>query len=466
MSARAALAIARREFLDRWLLVPFAFFVGVWPILIASTLGRENPPLPRPEEPVAVVISIVYWAIFALVAAGVVGFSIGGRDLAERRLGFYFARPVPWPSVFCGQWLAAAALLALSIAVATLPLTLSLLGVEGRRGAVIEWGRHVVEAPLQFLVSGPVVTVAVLALVVALGAGLFGVAFRVRSRWLGVDLIGLLALGALALHVARRLEAESSFLRFTPGFVALTCGCAAFAFAAGLASALARGRGDALHAHRAFSLATWPLVAVLAALGLWRLEVALEGTSDASRMLLAVASPDGRWEWRVTQKASWLHGRTTFLVRADGSASRRLGSDWSTTAVFANDSRRVAWTVFSIRGQESRVVVADLGDARATPFLEFPGSSRTWGAVLAFHSGGDHLAHVDGDRVRVRALPGGEIQEERVLPLPASRVEHFRFLAADRLCLRAVHGRGARPADYHVSLAPGGGVEPGPCAPR
>jgi hypothetical protein len=463
VSARAALAIARREFTDRWLLVPFGLFVGVWPIAIASTLGRENPPLPRPEEPLAVVISTIYWVIFGVVAAGVVGFSIGGRDLAERRLGFFFARPVSWATTAAGQSLAAATLLSLSILAAMLPLTLSLLGVEGRRGAVLEWGRHVAEAPLQFLLRGPVVTLAVLALVVAAGAGLFGIAFRVRSRWLALDLAGLLAVVALALHLAARLEAESAFFRFTPGFVALTCGSAALALAGGLASALARGRGDAQRAHRAFSLATWPVLALFAALGLWRVEAALLG-DPAAPSIRSVASPDGRWEWRVSEKASWLWGRTVFLVRTDGGAAHRIGSDWLTTAVFSEDSRRIAWTGNSLQGEGHSVVVLELGPGAPRTLLTFPGSQRSFGAVLAFTPAGDRLVHVDGDRIRLRKLDGSGV-EERELPAPAVRVELVRFQSQDRLCLRATHGRGSRVRDYEVSLAPGGGVEPGECRP-
>ncbi|MCL4821992.1 MAG: hypothetical protein KJ067_22930 [Vicinamibacteria bacterium] len=464
MSARAALAIARREFMDRWLLIPVTLVAGFGPNLLAALGRRQIPPLPRPEEPLAVVISGVAATVFAMAVAVLLGTSVGGRDLVERRLGFYFARPVGWRSVLLGQALAIASLLALSTLVGLLPLATTLLQVEGHRAAAFAVLRHAAGEPLQFLLRGPAVTVAVLSLLTALSAGLFGIAFRVRSRWLVLDLAGLLALVGFGLHVAARLEAESAFPRFTPEFLGVVCGSATLAFVAGLGSALAHGRGDAIRAHRGFSAAAWPLLALFAMLGLWRLEAALRG-DPAAPSIRSIASPDGRWQWKVSEKEPWLWGRTAFLVRTDGSVAVRIGSDWLTTAVFSSDSRRVAWTNHSLQGDASRVVAMSLGDVAPTTQLTFPGSHRSFGAVLAFSPAGDRLAHVDGDRVRLHRWDGSGV-EERLLPLPATRVEHLRFSSEDRLCLRADHGRGARVRDYQVSLAPGGGVEPGECAPE
>lgn len=467
MSTRAALAVARREFADRWLLVPLGLVVGAWPITIAATLGRENPPLPRPDDPLAVVICLVYWAIFVLLSTFVAGFSIAGRDLGERRLGFWFARPVAWPSLALGQGLALVALVAASTVAVIAPLLASLLGVEAHRAAALRFVGRAAADPGRFVTHVLAPNGAVIALAAMLGA-LCGVSGRLRSRWFTVDLLGLAALGLLVRHAAIRLAEESAYLRATPQLVVVVALAIAFSLALGHLAQLAWGRGEPVRAHRAFVVTAWPLLVTSALIGTFQLERALVG---GPQVVQSVTSPDGRWEWIVRQKASWLLGRTAFLRRTDGTHVERLGSDWGTVPVFSADSRQAAWVEYRLPPRDGAVVVVTLGDTGIVRGGHFPSPRTSWGRTVALSPRGERVAVVDGRQVRVHGLGSEGRDVALTLQEPAGLVHDFRFFDADTLCLRAAPVRQARAIDYR--LVPDTGavivVAPGaadPCATK
>lgn len=467
MNARAALAIARREFGDRWLLVPLGLVVGVWPIAIAATLGRENPPLPQPDDPVAVVISILYWAIFVLLSAFVGGFSIAGRDLGERRLGFWFSRPVAWPTLGLGQGLALVGLIAASTVAVTLPLLASLLAVDAQRAAAQRFLWRAVAEPGRFFAAFLAPNGTLVALAAMLGV-LCGVSGRIRSRWFVVDLLGLAALGLLVRHAAIRLAAEGAFLSFTPEFVTVVAGVIALSLALAHAAQLAWGRAEPTRAHRAFVLTAWPLLVASALIGALHLETAL---LSGQQVVRSATSPDGRWEWVAREKASWLLGRTAFLRRTDGSRVERLGSDWGTVPVFSADSRRAAWVEYRLASHDGAVVVVSLGESAITRLGTFPHPRTSWGRTVALSPGGDRVAVVDGLRVRVHALQPHGRDVELALPQPAGHVHHVRFLDAETLCLRAAPVRHGRAFAYRLVPVTGAAslVRPGaddPCVAK
>jgi hypothetical protein len=436
---RAVAAIAGREFRERWLLLPTALFVGVAPV------GLANWYLPAAQVAERDAVGALYIVTFSLLAAGLVGASLAGRDLVDRRLGFYLARPVGWVTLLSGQGVAAGALLLCAVVLVILPSALT----------SPELGSRIAGSPLAFATGPLAANLGVLALVTGLSAGLFGIAFRVRSRWLLVDLLGLAVLAALARHALLRLEAESSYPHFTTDHVVVVCATAGLPFALGLAAQLACGRGDPIRAHRAFSLTVWSLLLALGMLGLVVLEQALAGGIDRPLWQSArttVVSPDRRWEWVVTEKASWLLGRTAFLRRTDGTRVERVGSNWSTAPVFSADSRRVAWTEFWPATGDGDVVVVDLGDAgfRRVGTLPRP---RAWGQALALSPDGAWLAVVDVDGLRVHALERGADVAKLALAEPARQVARAYFLDADTVCLRALPARRARAADYRIEVA-------------
>ena len=95
------LAVAGRELRERWLLFPAALAVGAFPLVLPA-FG-----LPRDVMPVVGVVS----AVSLGAAAGLItGASMLARDAANGRLGFLFSRPVSWPAIWGGKWLAAVVL--------------------------------------------------------------------------------------------------------------------------------------------------------------------------------------------------------------------------------------------------------------------------------------------------------------------------------------------------------------------
>ena len=93
------LAVAARELRERWLLFPRGFVLGFVPLVLPAfgvtggTMPDRRPVRPRSSS--------------ARRAAVVIGSSMLARDAANGRLGFLFSRPVSWPAIWGGKWLAA-----------------------------------------------------------------------------------------------------------------------------------------------------------------------------------------------------------------------------------------------------------------------------------------------------------------------------------------------------------------------
>lgn len=93
---RALLAIAARELRERWTLVAASFAGGF--VLLAIALREGERALP-----IAVIAAVPSaWAVALLMGGSVIA-----RDLGEGRLGFFYARPVPWWAIGGGKLLAA-----------------------------------------------------------------------------------------------------------------------------------------------------------------------------------------------------------------------------------------------------------------------------------------------------------------------------------------------------------------------
>ena len=94
--ARGLMAIAAREVSERVLLLALAAALAVVPF-VAPWLGVGDRPL----------LGAFLCAVMVVAAAVLTGSSVIARDLAEGRLGFFFARPQPWWSLWGGKMLAA-----------------------------------------------------------------------------------------------------------------------------------------------------------------------------------------------------------------------------------------------------------------------------------------------------------------------------------------------------------------------
>src|SRR5688572_31008663 len=99
----AALAIARREVRERRSLLAAALILGLLPVALKRLL-------PVPADDIGELLSILLYLAFPTAVALAVGASIVGRDVVERRLGFYFSRPLSAGALWGGKFLGGALL--------------------------------------------------------------------------------------------------------------------------------------------------------------------------------------------------------------------------------------------------------------------------------------------------------------------------------------------------------------------
>ena len=397
------LAVAARELRERWLLFPASLVVGLAPFLVSSFgLRPEQAPV------VALLLSIILGAIAAFVAGG----SMLARDAVDGRLAFLFSRPVPWPAIWGGKWLAAVVLVFGSASLALVPVILAYPPPEPA-GA---W-RAVFLGP-----DGSALFLVLLFL--AIGVSNFNAtSFRSRSAWLALDL-GLLLLAIrlvvvwvgplFALHV------------FRPGatgrWVALLS-VPALALHLASAAQVGIGRTDLRRAHRALSVVFWGLIFVaLGAAGL-RLAWARAATpTDLTAYAGGSADPSGRWLYVMGE--STRGGAATFLVDVDGDRYVPLGVkhpwEWRLSPGMAFSADGGSGVILQHRPEHSSLLHVDLGAAEPRfaevelesspppePLTMFALSPSGATAVLA-HQGGTSLFEIpSGRRVATATHPPG-----------------------------------------------------------
>lgn len=374
---RGFAAVLGRELFERRLL-------GV----VAGALGMAAVALPLMPgfKPGGVALADVQGGMafgFALLLTVLMALFLGGSivasDLAERRLGFYFARPLPGWAIWSGK-MAAALVLVFGAGLLVLVPALLMGGNLNFNGI---WGVG------QILdVSGP-------GLFLAWGAGLFLLLFgahaasvivRSRSPWAVLDLAAAGVIAALFWTMVRRLAYEGVLLKLEVrgegerlGIVAwMELGFLAAILLSLLAASafqVARGRTDPRRGHRILSGSLWGLLGtaalLFAGLGFWILAA---GPGDLRGVNAVSASPAGSWIAFSGPAARRLGYSPSFLydVKSGRSVRARFGllryEGGESSVLFSADGRRAVWLELDgPRFQPSAVVVFRLS-------LDWPGA--------------------------------------------------------------------------------------------
>ena len=180
---RGLLAVVVRELRERWLLFPAAVVFGFNPLVFpAFGVDRQVMPL------VGVATSVGLGA----AAAVVIGSAMLARDAANGRLGFLFSRPVSWPTIWGGKWLAALLLVAITGVLAAIPF-MTFYPSRSHGGS---WVRALADGPRG------VFLLCLFVLVVGI-TNFVATAFRSRSPWLVLDMV----LAGAGLWIARHYVA-------------------------------------------------------------------------------------------------------------------------------------------------------------------------------------------------------------------------------------------------------------------
>jgi hypothetical protein len=328
---KAFTAILQREVRLRSGLLPLALIVGLTPWL--------SPALGVDRGAVATVMVIVVGAM-AIVLTGA---SVIASDLADGRLGFLFARPIPWWSIWGAKMLAALLLTAASLALVFLPAFVAGdLGLDG---------------------GGWIGTRLVPTVLAALGAVHFAaVAYRSRDAWVALDVVALGAAGAGAAALASVVEANGFAMQAGDEMIVAASWALALVFVTASAVQVWRGRGDVVRGHFLLSVVVWSGIAsILGGAGIVVARALRPAPSDVARIRTAVPIPRGSWISVGGPTGGSLTTWPQFVLDTVSGRWIRTGDFGFHEPALSTDGR---WVVWSERGWTSRrpghVAVADL----------------------------------------------------------------------------------------------------------
>jgi hypothetical protein len=415
---RRVLLVAEREIVDKK--VVFAAALGAGVVALAAPL------LPGVIRGSAVdarnTMALVFAATFALAVALLYGASCIARDLRERRLSFYFSRPLPAASLWAGKLLGGVVLALGSAALALVPAVL----VSGP--GFLAW----IAEP-----SGALVLAHVVALI-ALSHAL-AVMLSSRTRWLALDFTALVVLGGATAALLRALLLTGSEKVLGWAIAALAVATLVALLAAGLVQVVV-GRTDAQRGHRALSLMLWAVLAAATA-ALAGYTWFLLHPSVRSLTYSSSVHTEGRSGAVAVSGTSAGRGDclATFVVDAvTGSATRlTVAAGWP-QVVFAGDGSLATWPEpFGVsRSSGTQLMTLDLSRAGArpaeTPILLPPD------ALLALSADGRLVAAAAGSIVSIHELATGRLLTSA--RLPAQGQTRLTFAPDGRLRVE-VHGK-------------------------
>ncbi|HSN88671.1 MAG TPA: hypothetical protein VL025_18050, partial [Thermoanaerobaculia bacterium] len=181
---RGFLAVVERELVERRLLAVVALVVGLLPFLVPFVSSARH----LGSDDIRSGAALAFGMTFTVVVAIVLGASVIAGDLAERRLGFYFSRPLPGWALWAGKMTASVLLTLGGGFLVLLPVLLA--GGSDLRGAMPGKDlRGDFSSLVVFWMAG--------ALFLILVSHAVSVMIRARSPWLALDLAGAAVVGLL-----------------------------------------------------------------------------------------------------------------------------------------------------------------------------------------------------------------------------------------------------------------------------
>ena len=241
----AVLSIAWREVRERRVLLIAAAVFGLAGLVLGGVPGS-----PRARD-LGETLTIVLFMAFVPAVALAVGSSLVGRDLAERRLSFYFSRPLSAGALWAGKFLGGATLVLGAFVCFLVPFTLATGGIAAE--GIAAW-------------------LLLLLCLMAL-AHVITAMYRSGSKLFALDLgLGALSVTVFVAQVRHLVTAGAGLvLCWEPlGVIGMAMVVATIAMMTAAAAQLVYGRADAHRGHVALSAATWTFtLAALSALALW-----------------------------------------------------------------------------------------------------------------------------------------------------------------------------------------------------
>ena len=379
---KAYLALVAREIHERRALLAAAAVAALLPLLAPLLPSTGSNPAEDIREAVMWVVLGGLVPLFALL----LGVSFIGRDLAEGRMGFYYAQPLSGPTIWFGK-LTAVVLLIWSVELIIMLPTV-LLAADPRHFFA---GPEVVDllmpkwtAPLVFWIAS---------VAVVLLAHAIGVVWRARSAWLVVDLIAALMVAGVGwLALSPFLPMVATTVASTGLLVLLAAALAGLI--AGGAVQVSKGRVDLRRCHRMLSATLWTVLGVSSILVLGWSAWIRSATIEDLRSLSRISVGTGDWVAVSGFSNGRMDFRPQFLLNVTDGRSLAIGAavawNWHELEISA-DGGRVVWAAPS-GIDEWPLMTAELGAHDPVP---------TFTGVTLGSDWGDFAVSPDGKRVAV-----------------------------------------------------------------
>jgi hypothetical protein len=412
---RGFVAVLRREVADRRLLAVVALGLGVAAVVLPRVPGVAPSGFSADDlrGGLAFGLALLLSALLALA----LGSSIIAGDLAERRLGFYFARPLAGAAIWGGKVAAGLLLVFGAGALALAPALLA--GVSLRLNGIWDLGEM-----MDLSGTGMLLAWGVGLLFLFFGAHAASLVMRSRSSWAVLDLAALGTVAGLVWAMVRRLtlagigvEASLEGHGFRPNiliwmemaFLAVVL----LALLAASAVQVMQGRTDLRRGHRFLSTTLWGLAGAAALLFVgvtfW---VLAAGPGDLRGVDQVIAAPAGHWI-AFSGPAAWRPGyEPGFLY--DVRSGRSVRAPFGSAVIFSADGKRAVWTEADGPPGRSPAVVfrLDLDRPGAVPVrtaVSFPHEPSS----LGLSADGSRLAAYDNrvsqGRITVDDLDSGRL---------------------------------------------------------
>lgn len=403
-------AVALREINERRFVLVAAVAAAVLPFLVPFLPG-----VPGDQEGTArSIVALTLACAFGLGGSLLVGASVVGRELAEKRLSFHFSRPLPAPVIWAGKLVGGLALVLLAELVVLLPSSAASGGFPGLPGLNLD-------TPVLWAVLLSAVPFFLLAWVGS-------VALRSRSPWLVVDLVLLVTLPALLFLIARRL------IRFghgpEPSWVLVPLAVLLAALLAATLAQVAAGRTDARRGHGAQSLVLWGLLLAGLGAGAFQAERAIDpGVARLVRAWAEPAGAEGKLVFVEGSPAPDGGGGTLYIRDLAAGTERVLPMSWGKAA--SADGSRIAivhGSPFSSARAELEAIDTARGDAVV---LGLP----DWPEGMALSADGGRLAVVAAGVCQVLELPSLRLLASARVPSEGRWAYVPLFASVDRVRL-------------------------------
>jgi ABC-type transport system involved in multi-copper enzyme maturation permease subunit len=322
---KGTLAIALREFWEKRFVLIAAAVLATTPFLLTLIPTMRNYDARQVIVTTAAFLSVG----FALGLAIVLGATVVTRDLTERRLSFYFARPVSPAAIWFGKMGASLALVFITFAILFGP-SIAFASDAWRRSWNVE---------LRLFVG----LVLLCGVVLLFFTHVLWSMVRARSALLLVDFVMAMMLVAGWFAIVLWLVTAGAAVAVAWAAGVMGAAIVLIAIVAGWYQ-LARGRVDGRQGHRALSTIVWCASTAVLALGaLFVLWLRSATVADLTQLRAVEQPSQGPWALIIGRARHRLDYQPAFIVNTENGSSERLGSFASFHPVFSPNGRSLAW---------------------------------------------------------------------------------------------------------------------------